>query len=143
MTVDDDSMRVIRSVTEDIVEQDTVVGKHVYANMYGFDDPDLLRNEGKLKEVLLEAARLANMTVADVLSITRTDGVSVVVLVIESHLAIHTWVKERYATLDIYTCGIKSDPWKAFDHIIHKLKPKFYTVNYVDRSSQPTPSPGL
>ena len=129
--------------TAPVEEPDAVVGKHVYGNLYGFEDPGLLRDVDRLKSVLLEAARIANMTVADVVSISRPDGASMIVLVLESHLAIHTWVREGYATLDVYTCGAKSDPWRAFYHIVRELRPRFYTVNYSDRSSLPQRNPGL
>lgn len=131
------------AVLETGAEPDAVVGRHVYGNLYGFEDPGVLLDEARLRRVLVEAARRANMTIADVMSMSRPDGVSVVVLVLESHLAIHTWAREGYVTLDVYTCGAKSDPWRAFDYIVKELRPRFYTVNYSDRSSSPPPSPGL
>ena len=131
------------AVLETGADTNAVVGRHVYGNLYGFEDPELLLDETRLRRVLVEAAQKANMTVADVVSMARPNGVSVIVLVLESHIAIHTWAREGYATLDVYTCGAKSDPWRAFDYIVKELKPRFYTVNYSDRSSSPLPSPGL
>jgi len=37
-------------------------------------------------------------------------GVSVIALVEESHIAVHTWLEYNYATVDVYTCGEHSDP---------------------------------
>ncbi len=118
---------------------DIVVGKHVYANLYGVD-PKILSDEKLLKEMVIEAAKLANMTLIEVKSWSiggKKGGVSVIALVTESHIAIHTWVEYRYATVDIYTCGERSDPWKAFNYVVSVLKPKYYVVNYADRSSVP------
>ncbi|NPA95996.1 MAG: adenosylmethionine decarboxylase [Crenarchaeota archaeon] len=116
---------------------DRVVGKHVYGNLYDVDTV-LAGSEEKLREVVVEAARIANMTLYDVKSWSfggRKGGVSVIALVLESHIAVHTWVEYRYATVDVYTCGENSDPWAAFDYIVKALRPRYYTVNYADRSS--------
>ena len=114
-----------------------MVGKHIYGNLYGVD-PNLLMDEQFLKKLVIEAAILANTKVVDVKSWKLIGGdkygISVIALVIESHIAIHTWPKYRFATVDVYTCGAQSEPEKAFDYIVQKLKPKFYTKNYVDRS---------
>uniref|UniRef100_A0A7C2ZC82 Arginine decarboxylase proenzyme n=1 Tax=Ignisphaera aggregans TaxID=334771 RepID=A0A7C2ZC82_9CREN len=119
---------------------DRVIGKHVYGNLYEID-VEIASNKDLLKKVVEEAAQLANMTIYDVKAWCfggKKGGVSVIALVIESHIAVHTWVEYQYATVDVYTCGEKSDPWKAFNHIVNILKPKYYTVNYADRSSMAT-----
>ncbi len=119
------------------VYSDRVVGKHVYGNLYDVD-LTIAGDEEKLRNIVVEAAKIANMTLYDVKSWSfggKKGGVSVIALVLESHIAVHTWVEYRYATVDVYTCGEHSDPWKAFDYIVKALKPKYYTVNYADRSS--------
>ncbi|MFN2128771.1 MAG: adenosylmethionine decarboxylase [Anaerolineales bacterium] len=40
-------------------------------------------------------------------------GVSGVVVIAESHLAIHTWPEYGYAAVDVFTCGDSVDPWIA------------------------------
>ena len=32
----------------------------------------------------------------------------------ESHLAIHTWPERGYAAIDLFTCGSEIDPWLAY-----------------------------
>ncbi len=119
------------------VEDDIVVGKHLFGNLYGVD-PAILGDEEYLRNVILEAVKLADMTLVELRSWSfggKKGGVSVIALVKESHIALHTWINYGYATLDIYTCGARSDPWKAYEYVISKLRPKYYTVNYADRSS--------
>jgi S-adenosylmethionine decarboxylase len=116
---------------------DRIVGKHVYGNLYEID-VSIAENEEKLREIVIEASKLANMTLYEVKSWSfggKKGGISVIALVLESHIAVHTWIEYKYATVDVYTCGEKSDPWKAFEYIIKNLKPKYYTANYADRSS--------
>ncbi len=53
-------------------------------------------------------------------------GVSGVVVIEESHLAIHTWPEYRYAAVDLFTCGESVDPWISFD----RLKRAFDATNH-------------
>ncbi|RLE57989.1 MAG: adenosylmethionine decarboxylase [Thermoprotei archaeon] len=118
-------------------EDSVVVGKHVYGNLYECDEA-VLDDEEYLRKVVVEAAKVANATLVDLKSWKfsgEKGGVSVLALVVESHIAIHTWPRYRYATVDVYTCGARSDPEKAFNYIVEKLRPKYYTKHYVDRSS--------
>jgi S-adenosylmethionine decarboxylase proenzyme len=40
-------------------------------------------------------------------------GVSGVINIAESHIAIHTWPEYQYAAVDVFTCGNDVDPEKA------------------------------
>ena len=44
-------------------------------------------------------------------------GVSGVVVIAESHVAIHTWPEYNYAAVDIFTCGDSIDPWIIEEHL--------------------------
>ncbi len=119
--------------------QDRIIGKHVYGNLYEVDAA-LADNESYLKKLVLKAVEKANATLIDIRSWNiegERGGVSVIALVAESHIAVHTWREYRYATVDVYTCGERTDPWKAFDVILKGLSPKYYTVHYSDRSQLP------
>lgn len=120
-----------------IVLGDVIVGKHVFGNLYGIDK-DVANDERELKDIVLKAVELSNTKLLDIRVWKlggKKGGVSVIALVEESHIAIHTWIEYEYATVDVYTCGQNSNPWKAFNYIVSRLKPKYYTVNYADRSS--------
>ena len=49
-------------------------------------------------------------------------GVSGVVVIQESHLAIHTWPEYGYAAIDIFTCGDTVDPWVAYECLKESLQ---------------------
>ncbi len=115
---------------------DRIIGKHVYGNLYDIDEKKLW-DEGFLRRIIKEAAELANMTLLEMKSWKIEGyhgGVSVIALVLESHIALHTWPEYNYATLDVYTCGERGDPWKAFYYIVDQLKPRDYIVHFADRS---------
>jgi S-adenosylmethionine decarboxylase len=129
----------VSSYAEAEQASDMVVGKHVYGNLYGVDR-ELLWDEERLRDIVLKAVELANAQLAELKSWRfggHHGGVSVIALVLESHIAIHTWPDYGYATVDVYTCGEHTDPWKAFNYIVSQLKPRHYTVHYADRSSIP------
>jgi S-adenosylmethionine decarboxylase len=116
---------------------DKIIGKHVFGNLYDINSEDL-KNEAKLKQIVLEAVRIAKMNLVEAKSWSfggKKGGVSVIALVEESHIALHTWNEYNYATLDVYTCGEDSDPQAAFNHIVENLKPKRYQMFFADRSS--------
>lgn len=115
---------------------DRIIGKHVYGNLYGIDQK-IAGNEKALRALVKKAVKAANARLHSIHSWKfkgKKSGISVIALVLESHVSIHTWLKYDYATIDIYTCGEHTDPWKAFEVIKKVLKPKYYTVNYADRS---------
>ena len=118
---------------------DYIVGRHVYGSLYGIPREKAV-DEEYLRDLIKRAVEAAGATLHDLRSWRiegEKGGVSVIALVLESHIALHTWPHYDYATFDAYTCGDSADPWKAWDLILKELKPKYYTVGYTDRSQLP------
>ncbi|MBB5252493.1 adenosylmethionine decarboxylase [Sulfurisphaera ohwakuensis] len=121
-----------------LVNTDRIIGKHVFGNLYDID-PKVLNDKDFLHNLVLEAVKIANMKLVEIKSWNfggKKGGVSVIALVEESHIALHTWTEYNYATLDVYTCGENSNPQAAFEYIVSQLKPKRYQMFYADRSSE-------
>lgn len=110
-----------------------VIGKHIYGDLYDCDIK-LLKDENFLRNVVTEAAKIGNMTLLDVKSWKIGEGVSVLAVVLESHIAIHTWPEYSFATVDVYSCGLHTDPETAFYYIAEKLNAKRIVRGFVDRS---------
>ncbi|MEM1622526.1 MAG: adenosylmethionine decarboxylase [Sulfolobales archaeon] len=113
------------------MEEDRIVGKHVFGEIYGFRE----RTPEELRNILLDAASVANMHVVEAITYEKPTVYGAIVLVKESHLAIHVYRGYSYGIIDIYTCGEKSKPELAYDFVLEKLKPLKYTKSYADRSS--------
>ncbi|RLF83639.1 S-adenosylmethionine decarboxylase proenzyme [Thermococci archaeon] len=112
---------------------DNPIGMHVVLDLYECD-PQILDDIEKIEEILTEAAEVANATVIDKrFHKFSPQGVSGVVVVSESHIAIHTWPEHGYAAVDVYTCGNHTMPLKASEYIIRKLKCKRPTLVKLDR----------
>lgn len=110
------------------------LGIHIIAELHGCD-PALLDDEKFITNILLQAAKETKVTVVDY--VTRKfepQGVSVVIIVSESHIAIHTWPELRYAALDFYTCG-QEDPENAVREIAAKLETKDLTIFRAERGN--------
>lgn len=59
-----------------------------------------------VKTTLVNAARAAGATIVQtVFHKFAPWGISGVVVIAESHLAIHIWPENRYAAIDVFTCG--------------------------------------
>ena len=117
------------------VQVSSVVGKQVYGELYGCD-VEVLKDVERLKEIVTNAAKIGNMTLLDVKAWKIGDGVSVMAIVLESHITIHTWPEYRFATVDVYSCGAHTDPKKAYLYIVQELKAEKYTIKEADRSSE-------
>ncbi len=100
-----------------------VYGKHVVGDLYNCNAAKL-RDVGVLVSVVREAARIGKMTLLDVKAWKIGDGVSVLGIVLESHISIHTWPEYSFATVDVYSCGSHTEPEKAFDYIAQRLEAK-------------------
>jgi len=85
------------------------LGRHLLIEYYECDEL-LLADKERVRGILLEAARRARATiVTDVFHEFSPHGVSGVVVIAESHLAIHTWPEYGYAAVDVFTCNERLD----------------------------------
>jgi len=98
-------------------------GRHVAVDTWGVDF-DLLNNAEFLQAQMVEAAESCGATVLSVQSKQfEPQGATVLVMLSESHLSIHTYPERGFAALDCYTCGETVDPQLAIDYMIAVLKP--------------------
>jgi len=76
-----------------------------------------------LEKIMSQAAQIAGATVLKTaFQDFNPQGVSGVVVIAESHLTIHTWPEHGYAAVDIFTCGVTVDPWKATGFLRQELE---------------------
>ena len=87
---------------------DTVGGLHLLGEWYGCDGPSrLLQDATELRRLCRAASEEAGLTIIGdrFHQVSAPLGVMGTVLLAESHLAIHTWPLERFATLDVFVCN--------------------------------------
>lgn len=98
------------------------LGRHILAELYDCD-PEVLDDQDLVTRIMVTAALQAGAEVREVaFHKFSPQGVSGVVVISESHLAIHTWPELGYAAVDVYTCGDRVDPWDACHRIVDGLR---------------------
>ncbi|SEL65367.1 S-adenosylmethionine decarboxylase [Paenibacillus sp. cl141a] len=99
-------------------------GRHVAVDTWGVDF-ELLNSAEFLQAQMVEAAEACGATVLSVQSKQfEPQGATVLVLLSESHLSIHTYPERGFAAIDCYTCGETVDPQLAIDYLVSTLKPE-------------------
>jgi S-adenosylmethionine decarboxylase len=98
------------------------LGRHILAEYYGCDIK-ILNDVELIEHYMRDAVLKSGATIIDsTFHRFNPHGVSGVVVIAESHMALHTWPEHGYAAVDFFTCGDRVDPWKAFTYISNKLK---------------------
>ena len=98
------------------------MGRHLVAEFYGCDS-NVLDDIESIERHMMNAAYESGATVVNsTFHRFLPYGVSGVVVISESHLAVHTWPEYGYAAVDLFTCGDDVDPWKAFDYLKEALR---------------------
>ena len=91
------------------------LGRHILVEFHGCST-EILNDVPRIETSMLEAAKEAGATIiSSVFHHFSPFGVSGVVVIQESHLAIHTWPEYRYAAVDLFTCGYSVNPWISYD----------------------------
>ena len=88
------------------------LAEHTVVDYIDCDCGELLDQPARLRDLLIDAAqRIGATVVGDTFHHFSPHGVTGVVLLAESHLAIHTWPERAYAAVDLFTCGdLDPDP---------------------------------
>lgn len=101
------------------------LGRHVLAEFFECE-PNILNSLSQVEKLMVDAALECGATIVQkCFHMFNPYGVSGVVIIAESHLAIHTWPELGYAAVDLFTCGDKCDPKVAYAF----LKEKFMSKN--------------
>ena len=94
-----------------------VLGRHLLLELFSCDEK-VLDDLDTIEVFMKEAARVSGATIVEsVFHRFEPHGISGVVVVAESHLAIHTWPEHGYAAVDFFTCGAGIDYWQAHDYL--------------------------
>lgn len=109
------------------------LGRHILAEVYGCP-ADILNDRDKVEEIMVNAALKAGAEIREVIFHKFSpQGISGVVVISESHLAIHTWPELGYAAVDVFTCGERVDPWVSCRYIQQEMQAKHITTKEVSR----------
>jgi len=91
------------------------LGRHILVEFHGCSS-EILNDVPRIEASMLKAAKESGATIiSSTFHHFSPFGVSGVVVIQESHLAIHTWPEYRYAAVDLFTCGYSVNPWTSYE----------------------------
>lgn len=99
---------------------------------------DSLSDVDALEDVLLEAVQPAGFEMVDRIAHQfPSQGVTLVLILAQSHATVHTWPEARFVTADIYACGLSADISPALETVRHRLiqllQPRAHTFRLIER----------
>ena len=96
-------------------------------------EPASVREVARLAELATAAVRSAGGHVLDRSSVVFPNGaVTLVLILAESHLSIHTWPEENLIAIDLFSCGA-IDGQAVIEHLERVLRLESVRVRQVDR----------
>jgi spermidine synthase len=93
------------------------LGKHIIVEFYNCSS-EKINEVSHIEKSMIRAAELAGATIINsTFHHFSPFGVSGVIVIEESHFAIHTWPEYKFASIDLFTCGDDINPWISFDYL--------------------------
>ncbi|NPA27416.1 MAG: S-adenosylmethionine decarboxylase [Chloroflexi bacterium] len=109
------------------------VGLHIIADLYGVPRERIARVEDvvPILERIVREAKLSRL--GSNYHQFEPEGMTGVILLAESHLAIHTWPETGLVNLDIFTCGDPEQAREAFRLALKYFQPASYRHLVMER----------
>lgn len=109
------------------------LGRHILVEFFGCN-PNIMNDVIQIETSMVDAAVKSQATVINsTFHHFSPYGVSGVVVIQESHLAIHTWPEYGYAAVDVFTCGPDVNPWIAYDFLKERFEAKHGSAMEINR----------
>jgi len=107
------------------------LGEHLIAEFWGVK---IEEDMAKIEKILIEAAKKTGSTPLEIVSHKFSPkGFSAMILLAESHIALHYWPENEYLAVDIFTCGKDSDPQKGLEYLKEQFQPKKMEIQRINR----------
>ncbi|MBL8347305.1 MAG: adenosylmethionine decarboxylase [Rubrivivax sp.] len=102
-------------------------GIHLTAELHDCGVPALLVEPAALRALCVHAVAQAGLTPVGELfhHFAPRGGITGVVLLAESHLAVHTWPELGAVTLDVYVCNLSTDNSGRAERLVDALEAAF------------------
>jgi S-adenosylmethionine decarboxylase len=107
--------------------------KQLLVDLYGCQAD--LNDDKFLQRVLEEAAvKAGSIVVNRLVHRFHPVGVSVFLILAETHISIQTWPEHSYTAVDIFVCGEGKDPSAAWEVIKERLEPESFEIKEITRT---------
>ena len=61
------------------------------------------------------------------------EGYTAVLMLEESHLAIHTWPENNYASIDLYSCNLQTNFQAVADFLVNEFQATVTALTFLER----------
>ncbi len=111
------------------------LGRHFIAEFYNCNAA-VINNMHAVEKIMTEAAEISGATIIKPFFHTFSpQGVSGIIVISESHFAIHTWPEYSYAAVDLFSCS-DFQYRDALRYIKDKFESGEYLINVINRGHQ-------
>jgi len=94
-----------------------------------------LNSSKLLLPLFLKAAKSVNAKVLKKITYHyKPYGLTLILLLAESHISLFTWPEFNYAAVEIFLCNDKMDPFEVWNIIKKTLSPKKITLKKIERN---------
>ena len=112
-----------------------LIGKHWIVEAEGCSG-DVINDEELMVKIVRDAVATANASLVTIISKGFDHmGVTILALLSESHVGIHTWPQYGYAATDVFTCGHIAQPQVAVHYMLTHWKCNESSTRYERRIS--------
>ena len=110
------------------------LGRHVIAEFSNCSNTSVLDNEFQLDSLAREAVVICGgEVISSQFHKFSPQGVTILVLMSESHIAIHSYPEYDYAAVDVFTCGEKANPNLAIEYLKKIICPQKISMREMER----------
>jgi S-adenosylmethionine decarboxylase len=113
-------------------------GKHMICDFKQIQNIEMLTSRNQLKEMLDNICSTYDFTILNIIEHEFTpQGLSIIYMLSESHISIHTFPEKKYMAFDIYTCRCYNDNRvyeEIYRTIVDKLKSTMETPIIMNRT---------
>lgn len=104
------------------------LGKHLIVELFNCSSSKI-NDLNHVEKVMIDAAVASNATIVEHrFHKFAPHGISGVLIIAESHFAIHTWPEYGYCAMDIFTCGDLTDNPAALQVIKEGLECQYHSA---------------
>jgi len=100
-------------------------GIHMVCDIKKIENKELLNNVSQLKEILDNICSKYNFTILNKMEhVFEPQGCTIIYMLSESHISIHTFPEKEYIAFDLYTCRYYEDNtiyMEIYDYLVREL----------------------
>ena len=114
-------------------------GKHMICDFKNIENKELLNNQDRLNEILEIICNDYQFQILEkIQKVFTPEGYTILYLLSESHISVHTFPERNFLSFDIYTCRVYKDNTEyleIFYYLLDHLKADSRTSTYkiIDR----------